>query len=226
MKNILCALFLSVLITPHLCTAQVDISSGVNIAFPELFTGSKIINSGQLSSGIHLAAAWRAEDLKFFPGIHVSYGATRLPLQNAGNNVAALDLRYLSFMLNEYFVPDYGELRWLFYGGIGGTYMKSKGAAPSGNDTRQTSIDSTTNITHLFPAINIGMEYTAFSGENWHTSFGLCIRYNLLFSGKNDYYITVSEPGNKIYEYATTLTGNLVTPAVYVSAHYNIHTKK
>jgi len=225
-KNIICTAFFSVLINPLFCTAQVDISAGIGIAYPELFTGSKIINSGQISSGLHATAAWRPEDLEFFPGIGVTYGATRLPLQNAGNNVAALNLRYLSVMLNEYFVPDYGELRWLLYGGIGCSYLKSRGAAPSGNETDQTSIDSTANITHIFPAINAGMEYATYTGANWHVSFGLYIRYNLLFEGKNDYYITVSKPGNKIHDYASSLTGHLITTGLYIAVHYNVHGKR
>ncbi len=129
-------------------------------------------------------------------------------------------------MVNENFVADYGTNRLLLFGGIGFTYMKTKGAAPSGNETLQTSIDSTANITHLFPAINVGMEYAAYTGVNWHLGFGVSVKYTVLFERKNDYYITVSEPGNKVYEYAAHLSGNLLTPGLYVAVHYNIHSKK
>ena len=128
-------------------------------------------------------------------------------------------------MINEYCGADYAN-RLVLNAGIGATYMNCRGAAPSGNETRQTSIDSTANITQIFPAVNLGLEYAAYKTEHFSVGFGLSIRYNLLFEAKNNYYITVSEPGNKIYDYTTNLSGQLVTPGLYVAAHYNIHSKK
>ena len=209
----------------YVSSGQINVSAGPTLAYPELITNHKILNSGQISAGLRVAAAWQKEDLVLFPGIEASYGGVRLPLQSSGNNVAALNMRYASLMINEYFTPD-NMNRLLLYGGIGGTYMRSKGAAPSGNETRETTIDSTANITHFFPAINLGVEYTAYTTGNWSVIAGLCLKYTALLAGQNTYYITVSKPGNKIYDYTSSLTGNLVTPGLYLSVHYKIGGEK
>ena len=212
------------------CHAQLVMSEGIGLCYPEVYTGKKMINSGLIGFGASLGAAYEPENLQFFPGLKLGYGRLRLPLQESGNNVAALIVNQYSSAGYEHFIPDIAAGRhFLISGGIGISYLVVNGAAPSGNQVRETSIDSTANIRRLFPEMDLALAY-CFHGradERFYVTLELNVQYVLLLSGYNTYYVTVAEPGNNIYHYQSSLSSNLVTPLLSIVIHDRImHRKK
>jgi len=80
------------LLLPCYCTAQIELSAGFDLGYPQMLSNNKIINAGQLSSGLRAAIAYKVGCMQFFPSLNFCYGRMRLPLQQAGENVADLIL--------------------------------------------------------------------------------------------------------------------------------------
>ena len=212
-----------------ICQAQIEIASGGGLGYPEVLARSKILNSGQLSFGGHVEVSYEPEDLQFFPGLAIGYDRVRLPLQESGNNIAALNVNQFRAVVSEHFIPDISNGRhWLISGGIGLCYCMATGTAPSGNQIRETTIDSTANIRKLFPEMNLGVAW-CFGGQtdkDFYVTLELNIQYTLLLSGYNTYYVTVEEQSNNIYHYQSGLSGNLVTPWLSVVLHDKIKRRR
>ena len=218
---------MSLLLSSYYGTAQINLCAGIDLSYPEVVThNNTIINSGQLSDGLHVGIAYRPEDLQFSPALKIAYGRTRLPLQQAGENVAALNFNYLNIMIGENFSLPFHQNELLIYGGIGIACLIEKGVAPSGNQTIVTTIDSMTNISKAFPSLNIGVDYSIITNKSFYLSVGINLNYTLLLSGHNTYDITVTEQGNNIHHYQSSLVGNLVSPGVSVAMHHKLHKRK
>lgn len=188
-----------------------------------------MINAGQFSAGLRAGLAWNPEDILFYPSLNLSYGRARLPLQEAGKSVAAINFNYLAAMLNENYVVTLSRSQLLLYAGIGGAYLNKKSVGPPGTTRHEgeIAIDSTQRVSKLFPEMNIGLEYSRgeLAGKNLYLAVGLNLRYTFLSPGRNAYFLRQAGQGNTFYYYQSSLTGNLITPNVYVSLHYKIHRK-
>ena len=188
------------------------------------------MNYGQISFGIRAGIAYKPEETQFFPILNLSYGRTRLPLQQFGKNVAALNFNYINVMLNENFIVTFPKSQLFIYGGIGFSYLINRGitVAGTGGETMQATIDSTANINKAFPAMNIGFEYNygESTGKDLYLTMGLNFQYILLLAGRNTYYINITEPGNNNYPYHASLTGNVIIPQFYIAIHYKMHRKR
>ncbi len=209
--------------------AQIIMSEGFGLCYPEVYTGQKIINSGLIGFGANVGVVYEPEELQFFPGLTVSYGHVRLPLQESGNNVAAINVNQYGAVAWEHFIPDvFGARHLLISGGIGLSYIIANGAAPSGNQVRETTIDSTANIRRLFPEMNLALAYclSGHTDDGFYVTLELNIQYVLLLSGYNNYYVTVEEQGNNIYHYRSSLAGNLITPWFSIVLHDKIRRHK
>jgi hypothetical protein len=214
---------------PFLGMAQFELSGGLELGMPEVVTSNNnFITPGQISSGLRAGVTYRPEEVEFFPSLQLSYGNVRLPLQEHGNNVAALNFRYLNLMVNEHYALQVAGGQFLICGGIGLSYLGSNGVAPSGVQTIQTTIDSTANISKVFPAMNIGAEYHIGETEDRPLYFavGVNVQYTMLFRNSNTYCVTVAEPGNKFYSYKSNLSGSLLSPVFYVAVHYKLRKTK
>ena len=213
------------------CNAQIELSTGFDLSYPELQNSNNTsINYGQISFGIRAGIAYKPEDVQFFPILNLSYGRTRLPIKQFGDNVAALNFNYINVMLNENFVVTFPRSQLYIYGGIGFSYLTERGitVAGSGGQTMQASIDSSLNVNKAFPAMNIGFEYNygESTGKDLYLTMGINFQYILLLAGRNTYYINVAEPGNKYYSYQSSLTGNVISPDFYIAIHYKMHRRK
>ncbi len=213
------------------CKAQIELSTGFEASYPELLNSNNTrMNYGQISFGIRAGIAYNPEETQFFPILNLSYGRTRLPLQQFGKNVAALNFNYINVMLNENFIVTFPKSQLFIYGGIGFSYLINKGitVAGTGGETMQATIDSTANINKAFPAMNIGFEYNygESTSKDLYLTMGLNFQYILLLAGRNTYYINVAEPGNNNYPYHASLTGNVISPQFYIAIHYKMHRKR
>ena len=216
------------LLVSFICKAQLEVSAGPEIGYPQLLSARHIlINAGELSAVLHAGICYKLKKTRFFPSFNISLGRERLPLQESGNNIAALRFNSLNILLNENYTVTFSKSQLLIYAGIGLSRLTEKGVAPSGSETIQTTIDSSLNISNLFPAMNIGIEYSHFenAGKTFYLSVGLNFQYVFLYEGSNTYYVTVAEPGNKIYHYQSALSGSLICPDFYIALPYKIHKK-
>ena len=159
----LLVIFCFLLFAPD-CIGQIELSSGIDLSYPVLInsTNSKL-NYGQLSFGIRAGVAYKPPETQFFPILNLSFGRTRLPLQDFDKNIVALNFDYLNVMLNENFVVRGQNSELYIYGGIGFSYLMRKGITigGTGGQTMKATIDSTANINKAFPAMNIGFEYNS-----------------------------------------------------------------
>ena len=213
------------------CKAQIELSTGFDLSYPVLLNSeNKMLNAGQISFGVRAGIAYKPDETQFFPILNLSYGRTRLPLQQFGQNVAALNFNYLNAMLNENFIVTFPKSQLFIYGGIGVSYLVNKGitVAGTGGETMHASIDSTANINKAFPAMNLGFEYNygESTGKDLYLTIGINFQYILLLAGRNTYYINVAEPGYKQYNYQSSLTGNVISPDFYIAIHYKMRKKK
>ena len=213
------------------CNAQIELSTGFELSYPILLkTNNTTINAGQISFGARVGIAYKPEETQFFPILNVSYGRTRLPLQQFGEDVAALNFNYLNVMLNENFIVTFPKSQLFIYGGIGFSDLMEKGITVSGQagQTMHAFIDSTANVNKVFPAMNIGFEYNygESTGKDLYLTMGINIQYILLLADRNTYYIGIAQPGNKFIYYQPSLTGNVITPQFYIAIHYKMHKKR
>lgn len=214
-----------------ICNAQIELSTGFDLSYPELINSNNTkISYGQISFGVRVGVAYKPEETQFFPILNTSFGRTRLPLKQFGKNVAALNFNYLNVMLNENYVVKFPKSELFIYGGIGFSYLINKGitVAGAGGETMQASIDSTANVTKTLPAMNIGFEYNygESTGKDLYLTMGINFQYILLLDGRNTYNISVAAPGNNFYHYQSSLTGDLISPGFYLAIHYKMHIKK
>ena len=212
------------------CHGQFDVSGGINVAYPVLSIPSHTaISAGQISSGFRAAITYTPEFTQFFPALNISYGRIRLPLQVSGRNVAALNFSYTGVMLNENYVIHFPQSRLLIFGGLGISLLKERSVATSsaGAQYSNASIDSVADITKVFPAVNLGLEYTYgdISDANYYLSAGVNLQCILLAPGRNTYYLDVAQQGNTTQHYESSLTGNMLNPGVYVALHFKLHKK-
>src|SRR4051812_15072835 len=84
-----------------IATAQIEVSAGIDVVYPILVNkyNSKLTYQ-QLGGGMHLGVSYKPENTQFFPTLNFAFGATRLPLNEFGNNVICTHIGYLSTMLN------------------------------------------------------------------------------------------------------------------------------
>jgi len=213
------------------CSAQYEVSSGIDLSYPVLINGSNSkLNYGQISFGMQFGIAYKPEETQFFPILKFSFGRTRLPLQQFGHNVVALNFDYINVMVNENYIVRFRNSELFIYGGIGFSYLMQKGItiAGTGGETMQANIDSTANVDHIFPAMNVGFEYNygESAGKDLYLTMGLNFQYILLLSGLNTYAITVDETHYVQQHYESSLTGNLISPGFYIAIHYLLRNHK
>lgn len=206
--------------------AQVELSSGIDMGYPILTnSGNTKINYGQISFGLRFGLSYKPTNTQFFPTLNFSVGRTRLPLQQFGDNVSAINFNYLNLMLDGNFVATLNNNNSLYFiGGIGFSSLKRSNFSIAGKngDAMQFSLDSAVNVNNVFPAINLGVEYVY--GEsvnrNLYMSLGLNFQYIMLLQGRNTYYSTIRDNTGKLTSYNTSLTGNTIMPNFYISLHY------
>jgi hypothetical protein len=210
------------------CMAQVELSTGIEFGYPMLINNNKLVDAGQISSGLKFGVTYKPEEVQFFPTLDCSFGNSRLPLQHMGEHITSLEFNYLNVMLNETYVIRHPRTQLFLYGGIGFSRLKERGVAPGGNETIVTTIDSTLNINKVFPAMNIGFAFDLSEPNDkmLYMTIGVNFRYTFLPPGHNTYYVTVAEQGNNINNRETSLTGNLIRPDFYIAVHCKLHKKK
>lgn len=227
-KNTWCILAL-ILLSPAVY-GQIELSSGIDINYPFLTnTDNTKISYGQLTFGFNIGVAWKPPETQFFPVLKSGFGRTRLPIKQFGRNVAVINCDYINEMLNENLILRFPNSQVFLYGGIGFSYLKSRGlkiAGPQG-ETMQSTIDSTANISKVFPAINVGFEINSgvSADKEIYLTWGFNLQSILLLQDRNTYYISVNQQGT-ISNYKGSLTGFVVSPGVYISFHYLLHVKK
>ena len=212
---------------------QIEVSSGIDITYPVLLNSyNSNLNYGQFSFGLRFGVAYKPEETQFFPILNLSLGRTRLPLTDFGpDDVAALNFNYLNLLLNENYIVNFPNWQLFIYGGIGFSHLSQKGLkllGPSA-ESMQSQIDSTKYLSSTFPAMNIGFEYNDAKaiGKDLYLTMGIDFQYILLLSDRNNYYITIKEPGNVVKSYSPSLVGNVISPGAYIAIHYLLpHLKK
>jgi hypothetical protein len=213
------------------CYAQFEVSTGIDMSYPLLLNSNNSkVSYGQISFGPRVGLAYKPENTQFFPILNVSLGRTRLPLTDVGSNIAVLNFNYLDVMLNENFVFHFTNSEIYVYGGIGFSDLSQKGIkmAGSGGEALNATIDSTADITHVFPAMNIGFEYNygESAGKDLYLTMGINFQYIMLLSNNNLYHISV-ERSAYVYDHDNVyLSGNVISPGFYLSIHYLLHRKK
>ena len=224
--GIVCVLFFA-----NNCSAQIELSSGFDLSYPELLNSNNTrLLYGQISFGVKVGVAYKPAETQFFPILNISFGRTRLPLKQFGQNVAVLNFDYINVMLNENYIVTFPKSELFIYGGVGFSYLINKGIAVAGSEgeTMHSSIDSTKNISNAFPALNIGFEYNygESTGKDLYITMWLNFQYILLLAGQNTYDVSIAAPNSKYYHYQSSLTGNVITPSFYLAIHYKMHRKR
>ena len=224
-----CIIFL--LLFSFYCNAQIELSTGFDLSYPVLMNSdNKALNAGQITFGVRAGIAYKPAETQFFPILNLSYGRTRLPLQQFGENVAALNFNYADVMLNENYIVTFPKSQLFIYGGIGFSYLQERGitVAGTGGEAMQPSIDSTKNISKAFPALNVGFEYNygESTGKDLYLTIGINFQYMLLLQDRNTYYIDVVQQRSKILTFTSNLTGSVIAPDFYIAIHYKMHKKR
>jgi hypothetical protein len=209
---------------------QIELSSGIDINYPLLLNKDNTkISYGQLTFGFNIGVAYKPPETQFFPVLKSSFGRTRLPIKQFGQNVAVINCDYINEMLNENIILRFTNSQLFIYGGIGFSYIKNRGlkVAGPGGETMDSYIDSTANINKVFPAMNIGFEYNSGVSvdKELYLTMGINFQYILLLQDRNSYFITVKQQG-AFNKYSGSLTGGVISPGVYIAIHYLLHLKK
>jgi len=218
---LLCLVFISLSTVSH---AQIELSSGIDMSYPMLINSSNAkLNYGQISFGLKAGIAYKPSETQFFPIFNLSFGRTRLPLKQLGKNVACANFDYLNAMLNENYIIKTRNGELYFYGGIGVTFLFSRTLTTT-DDQSQVTLDSTANVGHAFPAINLGLEYVYGEsvGRKLYLSLGINVQYTLLLTGRNTYYMSVYEPHVYVTNVVGNLSGNMISPGFYIAVHYRL----
>jgi hypothetical protein len=216
------------LLVSALCKGQIELSSGIDMSYPLLLNSNNTIpNYGQISFGLRFGVAYKPENTQFFPILNVSFGRTRLPLKQFGKNVAALNMDYVNVMANENYIVRFETSELFIYGGIGFSYLTNKGitVAGPGGGASEATIDSSDNISTVFPAMNLGFEYIygESTGKDLYLGMGINFQYILLLPERNTYHIEVAEPNYHFQYLDASLTGNVISPGFYIALHYIMH---
>lgn len=204
-------------------SAQLDLSAGPQLTYPFIITRSgRTLNSGHLGAGLRLGADYAFNRQQFFPSLRLSFGENRLPLQLSGINEGALSFSVSSAMLNGCYLLTIRDRRIAFYSGVGVYRIKLRKVVPSGTDNSIVSIDSTANISTIFPAANAGVEYRGRSeGKKFYVTAGISLNYIKLPDGANTYSLHVMQD-NKVVSSAASFEGHLLVPTLYLVLSYKI----
>ena len=218
------------LCTASYSSAQIEFSSGIDMSYPVLLNASNTkLNYNQISFGLRLGVAYKPPETQFFPIVNFSFGRTRLPLKQFGQNVAALNFNYLNVMANANFVVHFPTSELFLYGGLGVSFLFSKGITVTGSNggSMEAKIDSTANLSRAFPAMNIGFEYNygESAGKDLYLTMGLNLQYILLLQQRNTYFISIYQ-GYQHNSYIGNFTGNIISPGFYIAVHYHLRRKK
>ena len=207
-------------------SGQIEVSSGIDVHYPVLMnSNNNKLDYGQFSFGLKVGVAYKPPETQFFPILNLSLGRTRLPLVDFGsNNVAALNFNYIDVMLNENYIVRFPNSQLFIYGGIGFTDLTQKGLKllGTGAEMMASSIDSTKNINHAFPAVNLGFEYNSGASvdKDLYLTIGINFQYILLLSERNTYYLSIKDQSGVTKHYSPSLTGNVISPGFYIAIHY------
>jgi len=218
------------LCTTGYSSAQIELSSGIDMSYPFLLNSSNTrLNYDQISFGLRFGIAYKPPQTQFFPILNVSFGRTRLPIKQFDENVAALNFNYLNVMANENYIIRFPTSEIYLYGGVGFSYLMPKGITITGpgGGTKEAVIDSTFNLSNTFPAINLGFEYNYgdATGKDLYLTMGINVQYILLLAERNTYYISIYQ-GTLHNSYVGNFTGNVISPGFYIAIHYLLHRKK
>jgi len=205
--------------------AQVEISNAIEFGYPVLLNKSNSnMFYSQVTGGLRFGLSFKPQETQFFPTLSFSFGRTRLPMAQFEDNVAVINMNYLSLMLHGNFVIPFENGNTLYVlGGIGFTKLKERGLAISGHNALAMSIhlDSTQNVNKVFPALGLGFEYVYGSGANSkiYLSFGFMMQYIYLFAGRNSYYATVVDDQARDVPVHGDLTGHVFAPTINITLH-------
>jgi hypothetical protein len=210
---------------PIASQAQIELSSGIEMSYPILLNSYNTkVNYGQISFGVKAGIAYKPENTQFFPILNLSYGRTRLPLQQLGADVACINFNYFNTMLNENYIVRFPFSQLFIYGGIGFSYLgrKNNEVAGPGGGAKEMAIDSTANVNHVFPAVNIGFEYNYGEANDkpLYLTMGFNFQYILLLAERNTYYFSVGQQYSSPEHYKAAFTGNVLSPGFYIAIHY------
>jgi len=210
---------------------QYEVSSGIDISYPLLTNKyTKKLNYGQLSFGLRAGIAYKPPETQFFPILNVSLGRCRLPLLQLNQNVAALNFNYINVMLNENFILRFPTSEVFIYGGIGITNLNRKTLVFTGPgySNLEATIDSVKDVTNLFPALNIGLEYNygESAGKDLYITMGLNFQYIMLLADRNNYYLSVRQSSPNYLPYSASFSGDVIAPSFYLAIHYLLHHNK
>lgn len=216
----------SLLLVAHFSYSQVELSSGIDVSYPILLNEfNNKISYQQLGFGMHLGVSYKPAETQFFPTLNFGFGASRLPLQQFEKNVACTHVTFLNLMLNGNLVATLKNGNSIYFlGGIGFADLKTSflSISGSGGEAMQIRLDSVTNVTKIFPAVGLGLEYVY--GEsvnrNLYLSLGAYCQYVMLLPEQNNYYFTVKDLNANVLNFKPTLTGHVYFPSVYISLHY------
>jgi len=213
------------------CLGQFELSSGIDLSYPLLTNKyTKTLNYGQLSFGLRAGIAYKPPETQFFPILNVSLGRCRLPLLQINQNVAALNFNYINVMLNENFILRFPTSEVFIYGGIGFTSLKRKSLVFTGPgySNFEATVDSVKDVTSLFPAMNIGLEYNygESAGKDLYITMGLNFQYILLLADRNNYYLSVRHSSVNSLPYTAGFSGDVIAPSFYLAIHYLLHYNK
>ncbi|MGN6567271.1 MAG: hypothetical protein ACTHJ0_04930 [Flavipsychrobacter sp.] len=206
--------------------AQVELSNAIEFGYPVLLNKSNSnMFYSQVTGGLRFGISFKPQQTQFFPTLNFSFGRTRLPMAQFEQNVAVINMNYLSLMLHGNFVIPFENGNTLYVlGGIGFTKLKERGLAISGHDALAMSIhlDSVQNANKVFPALGLGFEYVYGSGVNSkvYLSFGFMMQYIYLFAGRNSYYASVVDDQGRDVPVHGDMTGHVFAPTINITLHW------
>lgn len=207
-------------------SAQIELSAGIDMVYPVLI--NKYNNKAsyqQFGGGMHLGVSYKPEMTQFFPTLNVGIGASKLPLSQFGDNVVCTNIGYFSAMLNGNIVATLRNDNTIYFlTGIGFSRLNHRFLSISGprGDAMKVQLDSLKNESKYFPAAGLGIEYVYGNSVNTslYISAGVYCQYILLLQGRNEYYMQVRNLQGQNLPMATSLTGGVFFPSVYLSLHY------
>ena len=206
---------------------QIEVSNAIDIGYPYVNNSYNTkLNYGQITAGLRFGVSYKPTDVQFFPTLYLSFGRTRMPLQQYEDNVMGVDMNYLNLLLNGNLVMVVNQKDNTLYaiGGIGFTRLNPKGLSLAGTNAgaEKVTLDSTNNITKVFPAMEIGLEYVYGSAVNSkiYISMGLNFEYAIFLTGNNNYYASVLDAQNNHLKLHGALDGYAIIPTFSLCLHY------
>ena len=97
-----------------------------------------------------------------------------------------------------------------------------------GYSNLEATIDSVKDVTNLFPAMNIGLEYNygESAGKDLYITMGLNFQYIMLLADRNNYYLSVRQSSINNVPYSASFSGDVIAPSFYLAIHYLLHHNK